>query len=60
MVTVAPVTAGQQMNVSPEEMKKGIEPWMAWFKKYEKEFVDRGTRLVNGIYATKDKLLKGK
>jgi hypothetical protein len=43
----APVTAEQQMNVSPEEMKKAREPWMAWFKKYEKTFVDTGTQLVN-------------
>jgi len=25
--------AEQQMKVSPEEMKKGMEPWLAWFKK---------------------------
>jgi hypothetical protein len=30
---MAPVSAEQQMNVSPEEMKKGMEPWMVWFKK---------------------------
>lgn len=56
----APVTAEQQMNVSPEQMKKAMEPWLAWFKKYEKAFVDRGTQLVNGIHITKNKASKGK
>ena len=55
-----PVTAGQQMSVSPEEMKKAREPWMAWFKKYEKAFVDTGTQLVNGIHITKNNASKGK
>ncbi len=39
---MAPVSAEAQMNVSPEEMNKGMEPWMAWFKKCEKAIVDQG------------------
>ncbi len=37
---MAPVSAEAQMNVSPEEMKKGMEPWMAWYKKAGKAIVD--------------------
>ncbi len=48
------------MNVSPEEMKKGMEPWVAWFKKGGKAFVDAGTPLVNGMHFTKKTATKGK
>ena len=44
----APITAEAQMNVSPEEMKKGMEPWNAWYKKYEKAIVDMGAPLGKG------------
>ncbi len=60
MVPSAPATAGQQMNISPEDMKKGLEPWLAWWKKYEKEFVDRGTQLLYGMHVTQDEVTKGK
>jgi hypothetical protein len=56
---LAPVTAEQQMNVSPEEMKKGMEPWLAWFKKYGKAIVNGGTPLVNGMRFTKSGSSKG-
>ena len=56
---MAPVSAEAQMNVSPEEMKKGMEPWLAWFKKGGKAFVDTGTPLANGIHFTKTKSSKG-
>jgi hypothetical protein len=46
---MAPVSAEAQMNVSPEEMKKGMEPWMAWYKKFAKEIVDQGAPLGKGI-----------
>ena len=47
------------MKISSEEMKKGIEPWMVWFKKYEKEFVDRVTQLVNSIHIARGEASKG-
>ena len=56
---LAPVTAGQQMNVSPEEIKKGMEPWLAWFNKCGKAIVDGGTPLANGIHFTKNGSSKG-
>jgi hypothetical protein len=34
--------AEQQMNASPEEIKKGMEPWNAWFKKLGSAIVDQG------------------
>ena len=45
---MAPVTAEQQMNVSPEDMKKGMEPWLAWQKKFKKSIVDMGAALGKG------------
>ena len=57
---MAPVSAEAQMNVSPEEMKKGMEPWVAWFKKGGKAFVDAGTPLGNGMHFTKKAGTKSK
>ncbi len=34
--------AEQQMNASPEDIKKGMEPWMAWFKKQGSAIIDQG------------------
>ena len=57
---MAPVSAEQQMNVSPAEMKKAMEPWMAWFKKAGKAIVDAGTPLANGMHFTKKSGTKSK
>lgn len=49
VIYYAPVTANEQMaKASPEEMKKGMEPWMAWAKKCGDGLVDMGTPLGNG------------
>jgi hypothetical protein len=45
---MVPVSAESQMNASPEEMKKGMEPWNAWYKKCGKAIVDMGTPLGMG------------
>jgi hypothetical protein len=45
---MAPVAAEEQMNVSPEEMKKGMEPWLAWYTKCGKAIVDMGAPLGQG------------
>ena len=57
---VAPVTAQAQMNVSPEDLKKGMEPWMAWFKKTGKAMSDMGAPLGNGMHFSKRGSSKGK
>ncbi len=50
----APVTAIEQMqNVSPEDMAKGMEPWMEWAKKCGSSLVDFGTPLSGGQKLTK-------
>jgi hypothetical protein len=56
---MAPVAAEEQMNVSPEEMKKGMEPWNAWYKKCEKAIVDFGAPLGKGMSFTKKTSFKG-
>jgi hypothetical protein len=57
---MAPVAAEEQMDVSPEEMKKGMEPWLAWHKKREKALVDDGAPLENGVHFTKKGSSEGK
>ena len=41
-------------NMSPEDMKKGMEPWMAWAKKCGKGLVDLGTPLGNAHKMNKE------
>ncbi|OGM32670.1 hypothetical protein A2803_01260 [Candidatus Woesebacteria bacterium RIFCSPHIGHO2_01_FULL_44_21] len=51
----APASAAQKMaNVSPEDAKKGMEPWFAWKEKVGSGMVDMGTPLGNGMVVTKD------
>ena len=50
----APKAAAEAMaSVSPEEAKKGMEPWFAWQKKVGSGMVDLGTPLGNGMKVTK-------
>ena len=56
----SPLSAQEQMDVSPEEMKKGMEPWLAWMKKAKKGLVDGGIPLVNGMHFTKDDVAHSK
>lgn len=39
-------------SASPDEMKKGMESWMAWAKKCGNGLVDMGTPLGNGQKVT--------
>lgn len=50
----APMEAAQKMAMAtPEEAKKGMEPWMAWAQKIGSGMVDMGTPLGNGMVVTK-------
>lgn len=50
----APKEAAEKMaNVTPEEAKKGMEPWLAWAAKVGSGMVDMGTPLGNGMKVTK-------
>ncbi|OGM96429.1 MAG: hypothetical protein A3B86_03165 [Candidatus Yanofskybacteria bacterium RIFCSPHIGHO2_02_FULL_38_22b] len=46
-------SAQKMASASPEEMKKGMEPWMEWAKKCGSGLVDMGTPLANGQKVTK-------
>ena len=49
----APQSATQQMaQASPEEMQKGMAPWMAWAEKCGDGLVDMGSPLANGQKVT--------
>jgi hypothetical protein len=51
---LATISAQEQMqNMSAEDMKKGMEPWMEWAKKCGENLVDFGTPLINGQRLTK-------
>jgi hypothetical protein len=43
----------QMQNASPEDMKKGMEPWMEWAKRCGSNLVDFGTPLIGGQKLTK-------
>ncbi|HEU0073310.1 MAG TPA: hypothetical protein VFS30_04795 [Dehalococcoidia bacterium] len=50
----APVSAAEQMaNATPEEMQKGMEPWMAWAGRAGSALVDMGAPLAGGQKLTK-------
>lgn len=53
LLYMSPVSAEDQMNVSPDEMKKGMEPWMAWFGKCGSAIVDAGAPLGKGFHVSK-------
>ena len=38
----------QSANATPEEMEKGMEPWMAWAAKCGDQLVDLGNPLMGG------------
>ena len=49
-----PISVMEQMkNASPEDFKKGMEPWMIWVKKIGNALVDLGSPLGNGQKLTK-------
>jgi hypothetical protein len=52
LLYMAPVTATEQMNVTPEELKKGMEPWLTWRAKWGKAIIDFGAPLGNGRHFT--------
>ena len=50
----APASAVEQMqNVSPEEMQKAMEPWIAWAAKTGDDLIDLGTPLMGGQKVSK-------
>ncbi len=56
----APTPAREQMQKStPEEMKKGMEPWMAWKERVGSGMVDMGTPLGNAMKVTKSGIMPG-
>jgi hypothetical protein len=42
----------KRARLSPEEMKKGMEPWLAWFNKIGGALVEGGAPLGNGMNFT--------
>ena len=46
--------AEEQMKVTPEEMKKGMEPWFTWFEKAGSALVDKGMPIGNAWTMTKE------
>ena len=51
---LAPVSAEQQMDVSPEDRQKGMEPWLKWMKTCGKALIDGGSPLGKGLRFAKN------
>lgn len=50
----SPAAAEKMASSTPEEMKKGMEPWMAWAERCGSGLVDMGSPLGNGQKVTKN------
>ena len=51
---MSPVSAEQQMqNASPEDMQKGMEPWVKWFDTQQQAIVEQGAPTGNELNVTK-------
>lgn len=53
MYTMSQSAADKEKETTPEDMKKGMEPWMEWAKRCGEGLVDLGTPLGNGQKVTK-------
>lgn len=51
---MSPVSAEEQMqNASPEDMQKGMEPWVKWFDTHKQAIVEMGVPTGNEMNVTK-------
>ena len=51
---MSPFSAEEQMqNASPEDMQKGMEPWVKWFGVHNQAIVDQGKPTGNEMNVTK-------
>jgi len=54
LLYLSPVSAEQQMQTaSPEDMQKGMEPWVRWFDAHQQALVEMGTPTGNEMNVTK-------
>ena len=54
LLYLSPVSAEQQMqNASPEDMQKGMEPWVKWFDAQKQAIVEQGAPTGNEMNVTK-------
>ena len=54
LLYLSPVSAEQQMQTaSPEDMQKGMEPWVRWFDAHKQALVEMGTPTGNEMNVTK-------
>jgi len=54
LLYLSPVSAEQQLqNASPEDMQKGMEPWVRWFDTHKQALVEMGTPTGNEMHVTK-------
>jgi hypothetical protein len=54
LLYLSPVSAEQQMQTaSPEDMQKGMEPWVRWFDANKQAMVEMGTPTGNEMNVTK-------
>ncbi len=47
---MSPVSAEEQMqNASPEDMQKGMEPWVKWFDAHKQAIVEQPTNCATSL-----------
>ena len=53
LLYLSPVSAEQQMQIaSPQDMQKGMEPWVKWFDANKQALVEMGTPTGNEMNVT--------
>ena len=61
VIYYAPQSSFEKMKtMSPEDMKKGMEPWMKWMEKCGEHLVDMGSPLGNGRHVDASGIISSK
>ena len=54
LLYMSPVSAEQHMQTSsPEDMQRGMEPWLTWFDTHKQDLVEMGMPTANEMNVTK-------
>lgn len=59
LFTAPTETREKMQNATPEEMQKGMKPWVDWFEKMGDKVVDKGMPLANAMALTSEGIEPG-
>lgn len=60
LYTASTAAREKMQKATPEEMKKGMQPWMDWFQRVGSNMVDKGMPLMNAMTVTKNGIEPGR